>query len=285
MLSDADPIMRLWAARNVLARLNDAELQPLLSGLLRDPFMPVRCEALNLLVQRASTDAPSALRDALLDSHSSVRSLARHWMRTQGPEFDFVSVYRQALNEGSAARQRAAILGIGETGAAADASAALSFLSAPFVSMREAAIRTLAVLDGDRYVDQFITALTDKHPRISHEATRALASKASLLTERLQSLFQAELPPHVRKNVFRLLMNQPFWARGIFFFEALRDRDEHIVELGRRAFRDWLMRSRSMASAPNPVELGQLNDALKASAGMLAPDEVQELEFCLKTYT
>lgn len=284
MLSDADPIMRLWAARNVLARLNEAELQPLLSGLVHDRFMPVRCEALNLLAQRATSDASNALGDALLDIHPSVRSLARHWIRSQQPEFDFASVYRQSLGKGSPMPQRAAILGLGETGVPADAAAALPLLDAPFVSTRKAAIRTLAALDGDRYANQFITALTDEHPGISNEATRALASRAGLLIEQLLSLFRAELHPHVRKNLFKLLTNQPFWARGIFLFEALRDRDEHIVESGRRALRDWLTRSRNMASAPNRNELQQLRDALKGSAGMLATHEVQELEFCLKTY-
>jgi HEAT repeat protein len=284
ILSDADPIMRLWAAKDVLSRLDDAELGPLLSGLLRDPFMPVRCEALTILSQRTSTERSRALRDALLDSHSSVRALARYWMRMQEPQFDFASFYRKAVVEGPAGQQRAAILGLGEARVSADANAVVPFLNAPFVGLRKAAIRTLAVLDQDRYVDQFITALTDEHPGISNEATRALASKTALITEQLQELFQAELPKHVRKNVFRLLIRQPFWARGIFLFQALRDRDEHLVELGLRGFRDWLTRSRSMAVGPTPSELRKLHASLKASAGMLAPHEVQELEFCLKSF-
>jgi len=284
MLSDSDPIMRLWAARNVLARLNDTELQPLLFGLVHDRFMPVRCEALNLLAQRALADSSNCIADALLDSHSSVRALARHWIRTRQPEFDFASVYRRSLGEVSPMRQRAAILGLSETGTPADAEAMLPFLDAPFVSTRKAAIRALAALGGERYVEEFVAALTDEHPGISNEATRALANTAGLFTERLQSLFRAESRPHVRRNVFKLLTNQPFWARGIFLFEALRDRDEQIIESGRRALRDWLMRSRSMATAPNRTELQQLRDSVKASAGMLTSSEIQELEFCLKTY-
>jgi HEAT repeat protein len=284
MLSDSDPIMRLWATRNVVARLNDEELQPLLFGLVHDRFMPVRCEALNLLAQRATAAASDCLADALLDIHSSVRAVARHWIRTRQPEFDFASVYRHSLGVVSPVRQRAAILGLSETGTPADAEAMLPFLEAPFVSTRTAAIRALAALGGERYVEEFVAALTDEHPGISNEATRALANRASLFTESLQSLFRAESRPHVRKNVFKLLTSQPFWARGIFLFEALRDRDEHIIESGRCALRDWLMRSRSMATGPNPAELQQLWDSVKASAGMLTSSEVKELEFCLKTY-
>jgi hypothetical protein len=284
MLSDADPIIRLWAARNVLARLNDTELHPLLCSLLCDKFMPVRCEALNLMVQRFSADASRALREALLDSHSSVRSLAQYWIQSQKTGFDFASVYRQALNEATTTRQRAAILGLGETGASVDACAALSFLNAPFASLRKAAIRTIAVLDGDRHIDQFLTALADNHPGVSNEAARALASRTAMLIDRLQATFRADLPSHVRRNVFRLLMSQPFWARGIFLVEVLKDQDERIVEMARRAFHDWILHSRSMAVAPNSNEIRLFGDALNASAGMLTPYEVQELKFCLKTY-
>lgn len=284
MLSDADPIMRLWAARNVLACVSDAEVQPLLSALVHDRFMPVRCEALSVLVRRAPIGAPDALKSALMDGHSSVRSLARHWIKVQEPEFDFASFYRHSLKEILAPRQRAAILGLGETGTPADASAVLPFLGAPLVGTRKAAIHALAALDRDRYLAQFLTSIADKHPGVSNEATRALANKTGVVIQELQSLFRADLSPHVRKNLFKLLTCQPFWARGVFLFEALRDRDEHIVELGQRTLRDWLTRSRRMATAPNSSELQQLRVALKASAGMLSRDEAREFEFCLKTY-
>ncbi len=284
MLSEADPIMRLWAARNILSSLDDAELMPLLSVLVHDRFMPVRCEALNILVQRSHANARKALDDALLDNHLSVRSLARHWIRIQQPEFNFASVYRQSLDVRSARRQRSAILGLGETGKPSDAEATITFLNAPLVSTRKAAIRTLAALDGDRYVTQFITALTDEHPGLSNEATRALVTRKGVSTEQLQLLFRTESLPHVRKNIFKLLTNQSFWARGVFLFEALRDQDEYIVELGRRAFRDWLTNTRRMAAAPAASEVQQLRNALKASSGMLTPSEVREFEFCLKSY-
>ena len=160
----------------------------------------------------------------------------------------------------------------------------MTFLNAPLVSTRKAAIRTLAALAGDRYVAQFITALTDEHPGLSNEATRALVTRKCVSTEQLQLLFRTELLPHVRKNLFKLLTNQSFWARGVFLFEALRDRDEYIVELGRRAFREWLTNTRHMAAAPAASEVQQLRNALKASSGMLTPSEVREFEFCLKSY-
>ena len=80
------------------------------------------------------------------------------------------------------------------------------------------------------------------------------------------------------------MQNLPFWARGIFLFEALRDRDEHVVELGLRALQNWLSESRNMATPPTKSDVQQLSNALKASGGMLSKDDVQELEFFLRTY-
>jgi hypothetical protein len=142
----------------------------------------------------------------------------------------------------------------------------------------------VASLKGDSFVSEFIGALTHEHPGISKEASRALAGRAGPIMGQLRSLFPSQSQPHVRKHLFKLLTAQPFWARGIFLLEALRDRDDYIVELGRRTLRDWLVQSRGMATAPNKDELQQLRAALKASAGVLASHEARELEFCLRTY-
>jgi HEAT repeat protein len=284
MLSDADPIMRLWAARNALVRFNDVDLLPVLTGLAQDRFMPIRCEALNVFVQRFPNESRTMLNIALLDASSSVRAAARFWIRKQNPQFDFADIYRKSLNDPSARRLRAAILGLGETGKADDTEAVLPFLDVPALSIRKAAIHALAALDGDRNVARFVAALTNEHPGISNEATRALANRTNSILEQLHLLFKSQTTLHARTNLFKLMMNLNFWARGAFLFEALRDRDEQIIELGRRALRSWLLKSRNMATPPSKSEVEQLNNALRASAGMLSAHDVQEFEFLLRTF-
>jgi HEAT repeat protein len=284
LLADADPILRLWAARNVLSRLEEVELQAALSKLVRDRFMPVRCVALGLLAER-SPGLPPPLVDALLDTHASVRSLARYLIHSEKPEFDFASAYRNSLASGSPRKQCAAVLGLGETGTPTDADAILPHLKSAHVGTRKAAIRTLAALDRERFVEEFFAALTGGHPGISNEATRALTPGVSLCKDRIRPLFPGEAPPHVRKNLFKLLLRLPFWERGIFLFEALRDRDAHLVELARRALHDWIEQSRSIASGPGRSEVQQIRDALAATKGMLAPHQVRELEFAFETYS
>jgi hypothetical protein len=80
------------------------------------------------------------------------------------------------------------------------------------------------------------------------------------------------------------MMNLNFWERGVFLFEALRDRDEKIIELGSRALRLWLLKSRNIATPPSKSVLKHLNNALKASAGMLESPDVREFEFLLRSF-
>jgi HEAT repeat protein len=279
-----DPILRLWAVRNVLVRLIDSDLRAVLPTLIQDRFTPVRCEGLNLLARRFPREASNELVQALFDGHASVRALARYWIRTHEPRFDFGSVYRQAINDRSTAKQRAAILGLGETGAPVDTAVVLPFLRVPLVSTRKAAIRALAALNVDHCIDELVGCLRDQHPGISNEAARALTKRANSLVDRLQPLFTSEPHLHVRKNVFRLLALQPFWTRGAFLFEMLRDPHEPIVAQARRTLVDWMNRSRSMATAPASAELRQLRQAISNSAASLPVEQLTEIEFCLKAY-
>jgi HEAT repeat protein len=284
MLSDADTMMRLWAARQALGRFSDVELLSVLADLAQDRFMPIRREALNVFAQRFPNESPAQLNIALLDASSSVRATARYWIKTQNPQFNFAEIYRKSLNEPTARRLRAAILGLGETGKSADAEAVLPFLDVPALSIRKAAIRALSDLDGDRNVPRFVAALTCEHAGISNEATRALSDRTSSILDQLRLLFKSQTNLRVRTNLFKLMMNLNFWARGVFLFETLRDRDEQIIELGSRALRNWLTKSRSIATPPSKSDLEQLGNSVRASVGMLASHDVQEFEFLLRTF-
>lgn len=284
MLSDADPIMRLRAARNVVVRLEDGELRPILLELIQDRFVIIRCEALTALAKIFSAESRDHLDMALMDGSASVRATARFWIKAQRPETNFAEMYRNTLPEPRAKRLRAAILGLAETGKASDAGAVLALLDAPALSVRKAAIHALATLDGDHYLEHFVAALTNDHAGISDEAARALAKRTNTIIDQLYLLFKNPAPAHVRTNLFILMQNLPFWARGIFLFEALRDRDEYVVELGLQALQNWLSESRNMATPPTKSDVQQLSNALKASGGMLSKQDVQELEFFLRTY-
>ena len=139
--------------------------------------MPVRCEALSVLARRLPGDAPPTLLLALLDTHSSLRAAARYFIRQSDPVFNFANIYRHGLQDDSIKTQDASLMGLGETGLATHPPLVLPYLKSSSVAVRKAAIRALAALDGSRYATQFFELITDDHPGISKEATKALIAK------------------------------------------------------------------------------------------------------------
>ena len=283
VIGDRDPIVRLWAARDLLPQMGSSELRQPIELLRRDKSRPVRCEGLNLWVSKFPEDALPAIDDALFDSHGSVRALAQYWMEKVQPDLNLAEVYREALKELDQKRLRAAILGLAETGKAEDADLLSGYLDNARPALRKAALRAIAILNREAFAQQLLEGLSDQQPGVSREAARGMRPIAGSFHDQLLSLFRSSPLRHVRRNAFLLLLGLPFWKRGIFLFEAIRDFDNQIVTHGQTALRNWTDRSRGMATPPMKNELQQLRDALKASSGMLGEEAVRELEFSFRT--
>ena len=126
---------------------------------------------------------------------------------------------------------------------------AAPFLAGPGVGVRKAAIRAVAVLDGDNYTEKFLALLASEHPGLSKAAAHAPRGRYALVADQLRALFSPgeAAHAHVRRHVFRLLSAQSFWARGAFLLEAMRDGDTRIVALARQGLAKWRVRSGGMA--------------------------------------
>jgi HEAT repeat protein len=276
-----DATLRLWACRRLVRELDVEALQAWALKLVRDSFMPVRRESLQVLAERFPAEARSLLLAALADGHASVREVARHWLHKWQPEFSFPDHYRNLLLDKTP--RAAAILGLGETGNAGDARLLVPHLTSSTISVRKAAMRAVAALDGDAYAGFFLANLADGHPGISHEAVRALRHRTPLVAMHLPPLLAAAQPAHVRRNAFKLSLGQPFWERGAFLLKALRDDDAQIAQMARRAFHAWLIRSRSMGLPPSTRETERFKEQLAQSAGSLSRREIELLELTLRT--
>lgn len=281
LLSSSDPVLRLIALRS--SKGHGGELLNLAIQLFRaDASAPVRSEALGLIARSGIAEVSGYMEEGLMDKGASVRAAARYWIRQVRTEYDFAGFYRRELAS-TVRDRRISILSLGEAGTALDASILGPYLNSPLVRTRRAAIRAISNLTQDMFLEEFLMALSDPHPGVSNEATRALLMRTDLPLEALLDRFRIELNRNVRKNLFRVLEKLPFWKRGLFYFEALRDGDDTIVDLGLRGLRDWLYKSRSMAAVPTSAEFHELRNALNASRGMLDKWQVEELEFCLKS--
>ena len=149
---------------------------------------------------------------------------------------------------------------------------------------RKAVVRALGTLACEGHEELFLDALTDRSPGVSNAAARALQQRPLMSVAALLGIFRSDSPNFARKNVFRLLCRQPFWAEGIFLFEAVRDRDAAIVDLGLKGLSNRIIRSRGIPSSPTKSELALLWSSLWASAGMLPTQQFRECEFALKSY-
>jgi HEAT repeat protein len=277
-----DPVVRLWVARSSLNHVNDDALRPLVKDLVCDGSLPVRCLALNVLAERLPAEADDLLHASLLDTHSSIRAIARYWITKQNACFDFATGYREILSKGETAKSSTAILGLAEVGASKDAELVRSFYGSRRVSVRKAVIRALSVLDATNQLTLLLSELGDGHPGVSKEAMRALLGHVNATREGVLELFRNSRHAHVRRNAFTLLRKLPAWSLTLFLFEALRDRDETFVELARQDLRVRLRSSSLTFMKPTKDEASELRSALKASAGMFSEQEMRDIEFCLK---
>lgn len=280
-LADPDPIVRLWAARGLLPRASDDALTPLLRTLRHDPFMPVRCEAVNAIATRCPGVAVEELRDALFDPHASVRAAARYHLERRGVA-DFRCVYRGALASGNAGTARVAVAGLGETGKPEDAECLRPFLVATSVGLRKAALRSVAALAGDRFLGELVAALKDDSRGVSATARIALRRRLSLLDPSLLwETFRVETRSHVRRNVLRLLFHLPTWSRLPFIIKACADTDVEIAGLARQRLQDW--RRRSARATPTGQDLATLSPLLAEYEACLDPGFVREMRFLQST--
>jgi HEAT repeat protein len=277
-----DPILRLWACRGLIRCLPANELASHLQQWTMDRSMPIRVAALSAWVERFPSEAQPRLVEALCDRHGSVRAVARHWIQSSQPDYDIASVCRKEAHQPFP--KAGAVLGLGETGTKDDAELFFRHLTSPSILLCTAAIRAIGNLDGDRYAETLLASLGSSDIGISNEATRVLRSRTTLVADHLPEFFRVTNPPHVRANAFRLLLQRPYWERGSFLLESLRDLDQRIAQMAGLAFSAWLSKSTAMATNPTASEVGLIRHQLALSSEFVSKPVRDLLEFTLKSF-
>lgn len=96
-LGSADGTVRLMALRGLCGGLKGSPLCRILQTALRDRFPPVRALALTEVAERFPDVATPHLKAAVLDRHTSLRSIARFYLSGCGVG-EFAPVYRRELS-------------------------------------------------------------------------------------------------------------------------------------------------------------------------------------------
>lgn len=247
----------------------------LVRPLLSSGTATVRADAVNVLARRG--DVATALA-ALVDRNPIVRAVAQAALRHAGQ--DPAARYRRLV--AAPAPGPGAIAGLGETGAAEDASLISGWLAHPRPRGRAEAVRALRRL-GAASPDTVFHMLSDPSGAVTRQVTTTLRPWASELDlPRLRELLAADSPQHVRMAAYRLLHARDTWTRLLIDIELLTDASAPMRGRARNDLATWLAHEAvTTYSMPRGSTAEVLAEQLSAVEGLLEPGRVKLLRFHL----
>ncbi len=277
-LRHRDHIIRLLAIRAARTHLNHEEVKQVVEQAVTDPFMPIRREALFLVMEFYPAELAQHLRRALLDPHPALQEVARYYLG-KGGDADFAAFYRQALKgEGNVS---AAIRGLGATGTPEDGELLLVYLDASSAKVRSLALRALATLARDSYREFIVAALTDG-PGVSRQARNLLAEDVRPGDQGwLWQLVQQDQRHYVRKHALSLITALPRWDNIRYLLRAVAHEDKELADLALRNVQEWVTASIRLFRTPTPAQLADINQAFVENEEYLPGNLRSELSFIL----
>lgn len=273
-LTDVDPMSRLWAAKQLIALTEDEALPSLYAKLRNDAFMPVRHEALTALVTRRATDAQEPLMEALFDRHSSIRMLARYYLRGR---VDAAEIYRSGIQTLAGPRLAVAILGLAECGEKTDAKLIVAFLKSHEIRFRKAAVIAIGRIAAEEMKKELLAALVDESSGVSALASNALHAVAASLAVELGSILTSHPTFFVRKNALKLVCCLSKWECLPLLLAACRDTSDHVTTLAKVAVENWLNRYNYSWIIPTRTQLANADRESRLSRECLPPVVAREL--------
>ena len=210
-LGSADGTVRLMALRGLCRGLGEAKLCGILEIALRDKLPPVRACALTEIAERFPNVATPHLTAGILDRHTSIRSIARFYLRRCGVE-EFAPVYRRELGQQQGAALAFVIAGLGETGDKEDSQRVAGYLSHPTPSVRRAAISALGRLDAAGFQIAFFEALLDRSPSVANTARNVIVARRIVVSaEQIRVHLQLAEHEHSRQILLSLSAKLSWW--------------------------------------------------------------------------
>lgn len=284
-LADSDAVARSWAVRHFLPDATPDEVADVVGSMLADRFMPVRRDSLWAVASKRPDLAVEPLRRALLDSHRSMREMARHFPVVAGIA-DVREFYAEAIQEGSDSTLFSAICGMGETGKASDVALVAAHLRAPVPKLRRAAAYAVGKLGADSCVSALVGLLLDPSVSVSREALKALLPQARRLpVEDLETLFASDAAIHTRRNALTLILHVGKWRKLPVLLNACVDLDARIAGLATRALDNWFSNYNRSFAEPTQTEMARIRTELAKVEAKLPSGVTRELRACLANYS
>ena len=251
---DADPMLRLWAARQLesLESSDPAAADELLARMHADSSSAVRLQAIYGLVRRGAERAVPQLTDRLFDSAASVRYAARFYLAEAGVTSSFAEVYRGQLT-GRPSRIVAAIAGLAETGTAEDAQVLTPLLDHPVAKVVVAALAAQQRLDADATRARRLEALIDPRATVAKRALQLLERRLPVTdTGVLCDLGRRVSTKDGARSLTLASARLPLWLDLVLLLELAALPNELIAGSAASALAQWYPRGRPDYETPGP---------------------------------
>jgi HEAT repeat protein len=271
-LLSPDGVVKVRAARLVKEWKACPGRGALIEMMARDRHKTVRREALYAMLDVPQVEREASLRRALFDKAAVIREAARFYLRddakSRGAVFDVAAEYRRALAMGTEAELPIALVGLGESGSAADVAVLKGYASHPQTRVSAAAVRAVARLDGQNQVEWLLGMLEDARLAVGGAAAREMrASGVKVSPERLRAVATSSRHAPWRRWAVVMLLSPGSLATIPDAIRAACSEDEGVASLGGEYLRR-LSRRRPLF-VEDPVGVAEVARQLKRSRGRL----------------
>jgi HEAT repeat protein len=261
-LSSTDAIIRLLCAIRVGQSFSGPALQQATILLQQDRFMPVRREGFRIEAESNPGEASSVWQRALLDSHPSIRDLARYSLGKMGP-FAAAAFYRRVIAENGISLP--SVSGLAECGDETDLSFLRSLLTNPQPRFRRVAIRGIARIVREGAVDDPIRLLQDSSPSVVREAKRQLEEfLGDVPGESLFAIVNEASNEHARRCAVQLTFDKGKWQSLPWLIRVGFQADEALASMARRFIETWFSPPlcNKVFTKPSAVEKKAIDEAM-----------------------
>jgi HEAT repeat protein len=264
-MKSEDNMIRLRTAQLARQRLDGEVVVPFLELFWRDSFMPVRRESLYAYIEKLPEKASEKLHAATIDSHTSMRELARFYLKKAGTS-NFAQIYRDLLPLAKGKQCVPAIAGLGETGERMDLELLRPFLNHASPPIRRAAVRAIARIDGDREIELLLAPLRDQSPSVYKAARDAIRLRPGQVTpEGIWKIWEESELPHVRMAVLSLLAEFSGWGRPLYLLRALAGSEEKVRAKAAKYLGRWHREPSRFMGHASALQLDELTRELAAA--------------------
>ncbi|MGG1515460.1 HEAT repeat domain-containing protein [Paenibacillus oryzisoli] len=252
--------------------------------LINDRYAPIRRITLTTLVEKNQIDAIPELTNSLVDSHISVREVARFYLNSV-TKIDFANHYLDYMWGDNTKSLVTAIIALGEVGGPEHVEILAEYASHVDIKIKRAALRGLSLLSCEQFLELFYIALQSDNNGLSVEGYRGLRKKAHLIdSNRLLNVLLKSSEIHVVKYVLRLFAAINKWDQLCCLLSALQMINEDNIRVEIKAqLRKWISSfNRSVQAKPSSFDVEVVNKLLDRYQQDLSDKVVKNIKFMLR---